>query len=108
MNRPPIFRGALKHPTRHSGILHEEHLYEVFFPHTLHLRRGRRLRPGVPENGSSRLLLFVNLTSGFSQQVTLNVGPEPMSVALSEDGSLAFVTNYGGDSLTVIDTATRR
>ena len=65
------------------------------------------MRPGVPENGSSRLLLFVNLTSGFSQQVTLNVGPEPMGVALSEDGSLAFVTNYGGDSLSVIDTATR-
>ena len=37
---------------------------------------------------------------------TITTGYAPMAVAMTSDGSLAYVTNYGSDSVSVIDTGT--
>jgi YVTN family beta-propeller protein/VCBS repeat-containing protein len=37
----------------------------------------------------------------------ITVGRNPRGVAFSPDGSLAYVTNYGGNTVSVIDTATQ-
>ncbi len=37
---------------------------------------------------------------------TITVGNGPRSVAITPDGALAYVTNFGADTVSVIDTAT--
>jgi DNA-binding beta-propeller fold protein YncE len=41
-------------------------------------------------------------------QKTLDAGSSPRSIALSADGKLVFVTNFGEENLSVIDTAGQR
>jgi DNA-binding beta-propeller fold protein YncE len=51
---------------------------------------------------------FLNLTNFQVQTtVTLNVGPTPSGIALSEDGTLAFITNSGGTTVSVMNLDAR-
>src|SRR5262249_35689017 len=62
-------------------------------------------------NKSDATLAFMDPVSG-KTSATVPTGDGPHEIEVSADGKLAFVTNYGakvaGNSLTVVDTATRK
>jgi len=55
----------------------------------------------------SLLTSSATLVEASSDIVTVSVGSTPMDVAFSPDGALAYVSNVGSDSVTVIDTTSR-
>jgi len=58
-------------------------------------------------NKDDATLAFIDPQSG-KTLATVRTGPNPHEVASSPDGRFAIATNYGGDSLSVIDIATRK
>ena len=58
-------------------------------------------------NKDAATLAFVDPQSG-TTLTTVRTGENPHEVASSPDGRFAIATNYGGDSLSVIDIATRK
>jgi DNA-binding beta-propeller fold protein YncE len=55
--------------------------------------------------GKDDRLLLVDVASGKAEKV--KVGADPSSVAVTPDGTLALVSNYGASSVTLVDLATR-
>jgi len=58
-------------------------------------------------NKDDATLAFIDPQSG-KTLAAVRTGPNPHEVASSPDGRYAIATNYGGDSLSVIDIATRK
>ena len=54
------------------------------------------------------LVLVVGVASGQTVTATVGVGSNPRGVAVNPAGTLAYVTNYYGSSVSVINTATNR
>ena len=52
------------------------------------------------------LVLVVGVASGQTVSTTVGVGSRPSGVAVNPAGTRAYVTNYYGNSVSVIDTAT--
>ena len=52
------------------------------------------------------LVLVVGVASGQTVSTTVGVGSRPSGVAVNPAGTRAYVTNNGGNSVSVIDTAT--
>ncbi|NIW35229.1 MAG: beta-propeller fold lactonase family protein [Gemmatimonadetes bacterium] len=57
-------------------------------------------------NKSENTLSFFDLGTG-DELARIETGPNPHEVAVTPDGRLAFVANYGSNSLTVVDVAKR-
>ncbi len=57
-------------------------------------------------NKSENTVSFVDPASG-TELARIETGPGPHEVAVTPDGSTAFIANYGAASLTVIDVANR-
>jgi YVTN family beta-propeller protein len=57
-------------------------------------------------NSDSNTVSVVDLANPAAAPTTIAVGQFPEGVALSPDGSMAYVTNFHGGSLSIIDTAT--
>ncbi len=57
-------------------------------------------------NKSENTVSFIDGKSG-EELARLSTGPNPHEVAVTPDGRLAFVADYGGNSLTVVDVAKR-
>ena len=57
-------------------------------------------------NKSENTLSFIDLATG-EELARVATGPNPHEVATTPDGQLAFVANYGSNSLTVVDVRDR-
>ncbi len=57
-------------------------------------------------NKSENTLSFIDTNSG-EELKRIATGPNPHEVAVTPDGRLAFVANYGSNSLTVVDVSER-
>jgi YVTN family beta-propeller protein len=71
--------------------------------------RGEAAQGGVllVTNKSENTLSFIDPASG-AELARIATGPAPHEVAATPDGRLAFVANYGANSLTVVDVAARQ
>jgi YVTN family beta-propeller protein len=61
----------------------------------------------IAESGSDQVSV-VNPATNRPIGTPIAVGEKPESVAITPDGKYAYVTNYGGDSVSVIETGVRR
>jgi YVTN family beta-propeller protein len=70
-------------------------------PHMVRLGRDRKW--AYVSNTNSNAVAAVNLANGSVKAIP--TGPRPQGMAFSSDGARLYVANSGGESITVIDTA---